>query len=156
MECHSSRPQAGSHRLHGHRACLFDRFPELLLDISLWLVELGRRRVSEIYRGRLGPTGLLHHLSDPFNPRIYDLAVGDYYCDSCAAGAIRPPPKTWAIHHADLVVCFDHWSDRLFHAVPMVPIDPFRGTQEALRVEDEDILNGLEFVQRCSSVVSFP
>ncbi len=151
MECHSSRPQAGSHSLHGHSACLFDRFPDLLFDISLWLVELARRRVSEIYRGWLGPTGLLHHLSDAFNPCIYDLAIGDHYGDSSATGAIRPPPKTWPIHNADLVVCFDHWSDRLFHAVPMVPLDPFRGTQEALRVEDEDILvieDGVELAQR--------
>ncbi len=137
--------------MHGHRPCLFDRFPELLLDISLWLVELGRRRVSEIYRGRLGPTGLLHHLGDASNPRIYDLAIGDHYCDSGAARAIRSPPKTWAIHNADLVVCFGRWSDRLFHAVPMVSFDPFRGAQEALRVEDEDILvteDGVELAQR--------
>ena len=140
MERHSPGPQAGSHSLHGHRACLFGRFSELLFDISLWLVELGRRRVSEIYRGRLGPTGLLHHFSDASNPCIYDLAVGDHYRDASAARAVRPPPKTWALYNADLVVCFDHWGDRLFHAVPMVSLDPFRGTQEALRIEDENPL----------------
>ena len=140
MERYPSRSQAGSHSLHGHRACLFDRFPDLLSDISFWSAELGRRRVSKIYHGRLGTTGLLHHLGDAFNPCIYDLAVGDHYGDSGAARAIRSPPKTWAIHNADMAVRFDHRSDRLFHAVPMVPLDPFRGTQEAVRVEDEGIL----------------
>ena len=159
MERDSSRPQTGSHNLHGHSACLFDRFPELLLDLSLWLAELGRGRVGEIYRRRLGPTDLLHHLSDAFNPRIYGLAFGDHYCDSGAAGAIRPPPKTWPIHHADLVICFHYWRDCLFHALPMVPLNPLRGTQETLRVEDEGILavkNGLEFARSFSSERSNP